>query len=318
MFVKVPRLYLRPVPKQGSARLRLQGQDDLTTDQRMADAPALRRAARRPRLARSSRCSLCARYRGRIAAALAALLVRLGRDARPAGRGAAGHGPRVLGGERLHDQRLFRRADPGGGVLALASALRYYFVVTLGERVVADLRAAVFRHLTRLDPAFFDAAQTGEIVSRLTADTTQVKSAFGASVSIALRNLVLFAGAVVMMVVTSPKLSALVLLAIPLIVLPLVACGARRAQPLARRAGPAGRRSAYAAEAVGAVRTMQAFGMERREPRASRAASEEAYAAARASTKARALLTGAVDFPGLGQRRRRAVVRRAGRAGRRR
>ena len=65
-------------------------------------------------------------------------------------------------------------------VLAVASALRYYFVITLGERVVADLRTAVFAHLTRLDPAFFDAARSGEIVSRLTADTTQVKSAFGA------------------------------------------------------------------------------------------------------------------------------------------
>ena len=72
---------------------------------------------------------------------------------------------------------------------------RYYFVITLGERVVADLRTAVFRHLTRLDPAFFDAARSGEIVSRLTADTTQVKAAFGASISIALRNVFLFVGA---------------------------------------------------------------------------------------------------------------------------
>ena len=74
------------------------------------------------------------------------------------------------------------------GVLALASAARYYLVITLGERVVADLRAAVFRHLTPLDPAFFDQTKSGEIVSRLTADTTQVKAAFGVSISIALRN----------------------------------------------------------------------------------------------------------------------------------
>ena len=74
-------------------------------------------------------------------------------------------------------------------VLALASASRYYCVVTLGERVVADLRAAVFGQLTRLDPAFFDATRSGEIVSRLTADAAQVKSAFGSGISLALRNL---------------------------------------------------------------------------------------------------------------------------------
>ena len=77
-------------------------------------------------------------------------------------------------------------------VLAVSSALRYYLVTTLGERIVADLRSDVFAHLTRLSSAFFDNAKTGEIVSRLTADTTQIKSAVGASVSIALRNLVLF------------------------------------------------------------------------------------------------------------------------------
>ena len=77
-------------------------------------------------------------------------------------------------------------------VLAISSALRYYLVTTLGERIVADLRSDVFAHLTRLSSAFFDTARTGEIVSRLTADTTQIKSAVGASVSIALRNLLLF------------------------------------------------------------------------------------------------------------------------------
>ena len=80
-------------------------------------------------------------------------------------------------------------------VLALASALRYYLVTTLGERIVADLRSNVFAHLTSLSPAFFDEARTGEVLSRLTADTTQIKAAVGASVSVALRNLVLFVGA---------------------------------------------------------------------------------------------------------------------------
>jgi len=80
-------------------------------------------------------------------------------------------------------------------ILAAASASRYYLVMTLGERVVADIRTAVFDHLTRLDAGFYDGVKSGEIVSRLSADTTQLKSAFGSSASVALRNLVLFLGA---------------------------------------------------------------------------------------------------------------------------
>jgi ATP-binding cassette, subfamily B, bacterial len=181
-------------------------------------------------------------------------------------------------------------------VLALASAGRYYFVITLGERVVADVRAAVFRRLTTLDPAFFDVSRTGEIISRLTADTTQVKSAFGASISIALRNVVLLIGAVALMVWTSPKLSALVVIALPLIVIPLVFSGRKvrkRSRIAQDRLADA---SAYAAEAVGAVRTMQAFGMERESAERFARAAEEAFDAARVSTKARAILTGTIIF----------------------
>jgi ATP-binding cassette subfamily B protein len=201
--------------------------------------------------------------------------------------------------------------------LAVASALRFYLVVTLGERVVADVRAAVFRHLTSLDPAFFDGVKSGEIVSRLTADTTQVKSAFGVSISIALRNIVLFIGAAALMIVTSPKLSMLVLLAIPVIVVPLVLSGRgvrRRSRAAQDRLADA---SAYAAEAVGAVRTMQAFGMER-------ATAERFFRRRRAGFwRGTRCHEGAVlalrqhHLSGLGQRRRRVVVRRAGRAGRR-
>ncbi|WP_414471985.1 ABC transporter transmembrane domain-containing protein [Microvirga sp. M2] len=181
-------------------------------------------------------------------------------------------------------------------VLAVSSALRYYLVITLGERVVADLRSAVFRHLTSLDPAFFDQTKSGEIVSRLTADTTQVKAAFGVSISIALRNVFLFLGAVALMIVTSPKLSALVLLAIPVIVLPLVLSGRavrRRSRAAQDRLADA---SAYAAEAIGAVRTMQAFGMEGLTASRFALAAEEAFDAARLSTTMRALLTGAGIF----------------------
>jgi ATP-binding cassette subfamily B protein len=182
------------------------------------------------------------------------------------------------------------------GLLALSSALRYWFVIMLGERVVADLRSAVFTHLTSLDPSFFDRSRSGEIVSRLTADTTQVKAAFGVSVSIALRNALLFIGAIGLMIFTSLKLSALVLLAIPVIVIPLVLSGRavrRRSRAAQDRLADA---SAYATEAVGAVRTMQAFGMEAMTAGRFREAVEDAYEAARLSTSMRAVLTGTAIF----------------------
>jgi ATP-binding cassette, subfamily B, bacterial len=235
-------------------------------------------------------------YKGRIAAALAALVVASAATlvVPIAVRRVVDHGFSEGGGELIN--AYFGVLTLVVAVLALASALRYYLVVTLGERVVADLRTAVFGHLTSLDPAFFDATRSGEIVSRLTSDTTQVKSAFGASVSIALRNLFLFAGAIALMVWTSPKLSALVLLAIPLIVLPLVISGRgvrRRARLAQDRLADA---SAFAAEAIGAVRTMLAFGMERGTAQRFEAAAEDAFEAARASTRARAVLTGTAIF----------------------
>jgi ATP-binding cassette subfamily B protein len=182
------------------------------------------------------------------------------------------------------------------GVLAASSAMRYYFVITIGERIVADLRRDVFKHLTRLSPSFFDTAHSGELVSRLTADTTQIKSAVGASVSIALRNLVLFVGAAAMMVVSSPKLSGFVLAAIPLIVLPLVGFG-RRVRKLSRGAQDTlAEASSYASELIGAIRTLQAFTNELLAQARFGGEVERAYEAARASTRARAWLTAVVIF----------------------
>jgi ATP-binding cassette, subfamily B, bacterial len=120
-------------------------------------------------------------------------------------------------------------------VLALASAVRFYLVTWLGERVVADVRMRVFAHLLDLSPSFYERSRSGEVTSRLTADTTLVKTAFSTSASIALRNAAMFIGAIVMMFATSAKLSGLVLLAIPLIVLPLVVFG-RRVRSLSRSA----------------------------------------------------------------------------------
>jgi ATP-binding cassette subfamily B protein len=178
------------------------------------------------------------------------------------------------------------------GVLALASAARFYLVTALGERIVADLREAVFGHIVRLSPAYFDQAKSGELISRLTADTTQIKAAVGASVSIALRNLVLFMGATTMMVVTSPRLSAFVLGAIPLIVLPLYGFGRavrRRSRAAQDTLADA---TAYASELIGAVRVLQAFTNEALATSRFGAAVERAFVAARDSIKARAVLTG--------------------------
>ncbi len=175
-------------------------------------------------------------------------------------------------------------------VIALAAATRYYLVTTLGERVVADLRRDVFAHLSRLDASFYDSARTGELVSRLTADTTQIKAAFGASASIALRNLFMFVGATALMVYTSPKLSALVLVAIPVIAAPLIASGrvvrrrSRRAQDTLAEA------TAFASESLGAVRTMQAFGAEGASQARFGDEIEGAYGAARDAAATRSLL----------------------------
>ncbi|MGQ4273499.1 ABC transporter transmembrane domain-containing protein [Terrihabitans sp. B22-R8] len=182
------------------------------------------------------------------------------------------------------------------GLLAIASASRFYFVNTLGERVVADVRTAVFAHLTRLSPQFYDGSRAGELVSRLSADTTLIKTTFGASIALALRNLFLFIGATIMMVVTSPHLSGLILIAIPLIVLPLVAFGRavrRRSRAAQDNLADA---SALSTEALGAMRTVQAFTAELGLNHRYGEAVERAYEGSRSAMATRALLTAVVIF----------------------
>jgi ATP-binding cassette subfamily B protein len=181
-------------------------------------------------------------------------------------------------------------------ILAVSSSLRFYFVMTIGERVVARIRQAVFARVMVLDAAFFDRARSGEIVSRLTADTTQLKSTFGASASVALRNVILLIGATAMMIITSPKLAGMVLLVIPAIVLPLVAAGRgvrRRSQQAQDTLAEA---ASFATERIGAVRTIQGLGAEGRAIERFAKAVTEAFEAARAATISRALLTSIVIF----------------------
>ncbi len=183
-----------------------------------------------------------------------------------------------------------------GLVLAVSSAVRFYCVNWLGERVVADVRSDVFRHLTGLSPAFYEVSHSGEVMSRLTADTTQVKAAASTAISQAIRNTLLVVGAVVMMVVTSPKLSLAVLIAIPIIVLPLVAYG-RSVRTLSRRAQDTlAQASAYASESLGQVRVLQAFTNEDMAAARFREAVDRSFDAANARSKARAGLTAIAIF----------------------
>jgi ATP-binding cassette subfamily B protein len=183
-----------------------------------------------------------------------------------------------------------------GIVLALSSAARFYAVNWLGERIVADIRRDVFKHLTSLSPAFYEVSHSGEVMSRLTADTTQVKAAASTVISQTLRNILLLVGAVVMMVVTSLKLSLAVLVAIPIIVLPLVAYG-RSVRALSREAQDTlAQASAYASESLTQVRVMQAFTHEKAASSRFGAAVERSFLAANARAKARAGLTAIAIF----------------------
>ncbi len=181
-------------------------------------------------------------------------------------------------------------------LLATASALRYYFVITLGERVVSDVRRDVFDNVMKLSSTFYDTAKSGEIVSRLTADTTQIKSAVGATASLALRNTILGIGALIMMVVTSPSLSGIIIAVIPLIVLPLIAFG-RNVRSKSRNAQDTlADASAYASESIGAVRSFQAFTNESAASSYYTNAVDTAFGAARSAVKARSLLTAFAIF----------------------
>jgi ATP-binding cassette subfamily B protein len=185
-------------------------------------------------------------------------------------------------------------------VLALGSAIRFYYVMWLGERVVADVRDALFSHLLKLSPGFFETQRSGEVVSRLTADTTQIKAAFSSTASIALRNVVMLIGTIVMMVLTSPKLAGLSLLALPLVVLPLVVYG-RRVRNLSRQAQDTlADSAAFAQERLAAVSTVQSNVQENAARKSFSGATAIAFGAAAKRTMARAVLTAAIISVALG------------------
>ena len=236
------------------------------------------------------------RHKGMLAAALIALIVSAAATLavplavkRMIDLGFSGIDPDLI-------NKYFATLAGIGLILALASAARFYAVNWLGERVVADIRRDVFKHLTGLSPAFYEVSHSGEVMSRLTADTTQVKAATSTVISQSLRNILLLIGATVMMVVTSPKLSLAVLIAIPVIMLPLVAYG-RSVQALSREAQDTlAQASAYASESLTQVRVMQAFTHETAAAARFGQAVDRCFEAANARAKARAGLTAIAIF----------------------
>jgi ATP-binding cassette subfamily B protein len=179
-------------------------------------------------------------------------------------------------------------------VLAFATFGRFYLVSWLGERVIADVRQATYGHVVRLDSTFFETTKTGEILSRLNADTMLIESVIGSSASIALRNLLLFLGGSVLLVLTSPKLALLMILVVPLVLVPILVFG-RRVRSLSRTSQDRlADSAAVAGEALSAVQTVQAFGQEAGESARYGGAVETAFGTARRRIRTRAWLTAMV------------------------
>jgi ATP-binding cassette, subfamily B, bacterial len=179
-------------------------------------------------------------------------------------------------------------------VLALATATRFYFVSWLGERVVADIRKEVHRHLLRLEPRFFEENRPSEIASRLTADTAVIEMVVGTTVSVALRNTVMGIGGIVYLFTLAPKLTGFLLLGIPLILVPIVLLG-RKLRDVSRfsqdRIADVG---AIVSETLGAMKIVQAFGQENRESGRFSDAVERAFGTARRRILLRAFMTAIV------------------------
>ncbi|MEP5761411.1 MAG: ABC transporter transmembrane domain-containing protein [Litoreibacter sp.] len=182
------------------------------------------------------------------------------------------------------------------GLLALGTGMRYYLVTRLGERVVADIRKAVFDKTIGMSPAFFEKVMTGEVVSRITTDTTLILSVIGSSVSIALRNVLIFFGGLVLMLLTSAKLTGLVLLIVPFVVVPIIVLG-RRLRVLSRiNQDEIAASSGNASEALLSVQTVQAFTHEGPSRKSFAQFTERAFDAARIRIGTRAVMTVIVIF----------------------
>ncbi|MCL6262805.1 ABC transporter transmembrane domain-containing protein [Craterilacuibacter sp. RT1T] len=193
-----------------------------------------------------------------------------------------------------HINSVFIALFAVAAILAIATAARFYLVSWLGERVTSDLRSAIYRHVIRMSPAYFETTQTGEVLSRLTTDTTLVQTVIGTSLSMGLRNLLLMAGGLIMLFVTSSSLTGYILATLVFVILPIMLFG-RRVRQLSRasqdRIADA---SAMAGEILNAIPTVQAFNQQAREAQRFEGAVEHAFDSALARIRARSLLTAVV------------------------
>ena len=199
------------------------------------------------------------------------------------------------GSAALMDQ-YFGAAIGIAALLAIGTGFRYYFVTRLGERVVSDIRMAVYDKMIGMSPAFFNHVMTGEVLSRITTDTTLILSVIGSSVSIALRNLLIFLGGTALMLITSAKLTGMVLLIVPLVIVPILVLG-RRVRALSREnQDKIAESSGNASETLLAAQTVQAFTHEVRSRGHFADLTEQAFVAARRRIGARAVMTVIVIF----------------------
>lgn len=197
--------------------------------------------------------------------------------------------------QEILDQ-YFAAAIVIAGLFAIGSGLRYYLVTRLGERVVADIRRALFDRVMGLSPAFFEKIMTGEVLSRITTDTTLILSLIGSSISIALRNSLMLLGGLVLMFLTSAKLTGLVLLIVPAVVVPIVVLGRRLRQLSRENQDWIASSSGSASEALTAVQTVQSFTHETQTRAAFADVTEKAFASAKTRIGTRALMTIIVIF----------------------
>jgi ATP-binding cassette subfamily B protein len=207
---------------------------------------------------------------------------------------------RVVDNFRIQDGELldwyFLAALGIAAVLAVGTGIRYALVTRLGERVVADIRKAVFDRVIGMSPEFYERIMTGEVLSRITTDTTLIQSVLGSSVSIALRNILMFVGGLVLMLLTSAKLTGLVLLLIPVVIVPILVLG-RRLRVISRENQDwIAASSGNAGEALGAVQTVQAFSHEQASRQQFSEMTETSYAVSLRRIQTRAVLTVIVIF----------------------
>ena len=181
-------------------------------------------------------------------------------------------------------------------LLAAGTAIRYALVTKLGERVVTDIRETIFRRVLKMSPQFYETIMTGEVISRITTDTTLILSVIGSSISVALRNILIFLGGIALMLFTSLKLTSLVLLIVPAVVIPILTLG-RKLRRLSRENQDwIASSSGNASEALGAVQTIQAYTHEKLSIKAFNEVSEKAFYSARKRISTRAWMTAIVIF----------------------